>query len=382
MFWTIASILTLVAILAVAVPLLRKPTTVDSALDHDREVYRARLAEIETDEKLGRLTAEEVQAARAEEGRRLITLSDHPGHNALTQRSPLATFLLVAAVSGIPAVSVLTYYAWGKPDMADMAIATRANENPADQTLTQLLERAEAQLARQPDDVRGWRVVAPVYLRLGRVEDAITAWRNASRLEPDDLELRTSLAETMVVGASGVVTEQARRLFSQVLETNPRDAKSRFYLAIALGQQGADNEAIEAWQSLIADAPANAPWLQVARAQLRQVADRAGIELAEQEPASGPTSEDIEAASQLSAEDRTAMIEGMVSGLADKLEEDPQDKQGWRRLITSYRVLQKSEEARSAITTARTHFAGDAAFLAELAQLEQELGGNSPETTQ
>lgn len=380
-FWIAAGLLTFVALVAVAVPLLRRPREAHAQIEYDREVYRARLAEIETDRKVGRLSAEEAEAAEAEEGRRLITLAEGPQATSASARpSRLAIFCLIAMCVGVPGITVLTYLTRGAPEMPDMAAASRTMENPQDQTLTQLLERAEAQLARRPDDVQGWKVVAPVYLRLGRVDDAIAAWRNAVRLEPDNPDLKSSLAEAIVTGAAGVVTEEARSLFEQAHEQRPGDAKSRFYLAIALTQEGRNTEAVEAWRTLIGDAPPQAPWLEAARSQLSLAAERAGVELVEeadrttaQAGSAGPSREDIEAAQQMSAEDRAQMIETMVAGLAERLSENPDDKQGWRRLIRSYTVLNRKDDATAAIASAREHFAGDGAFLEELAQIERSL---------
>lgn len=378
-FWIVAGLMTLLALATVAVPLLRRPSQSHSLLDYDREIYRARLEEIEADRKIGRLSDEEAEAARAEEGRRLLALSSSGEGSAEPRtRSPLSTFFLAAVILGLPGLTVLTYLSWGAPHMPDMATADRVRENPADQSLVQLLERAEAQLARNPDDLRGWTVVAPVYMRLGRPQDAAIAWRNAMRLEPNNPDTRSALAEALVAVSGGVITEEARKLFVASLEQRPGDARARFYLAIALTQQGADAEAVAAWQSLIADAPADAPWLAAARAQLSISAQRAGITLAPPAPRqnqaeTGPTSEEIDAAADMSPEDRTQMIETMVAGLADRLADDPSDKQGWIRLIRSYNVLDRHDDALAAINSARDYFTGDAAFLEELKQIEQSL---------
>lgn len=53
----------------------------------------------------------------------------------------------------------------------------------------------------------------------------------------------------------------------------------------------------------------------------------------------GPTQEQIAAAQSLSAEDQQAMIRGMVEGLAARLENEPDDLEGWRMLGRSYGVL-------------------------------------------
>lgn len=66
----------------------------------------------------------------------------------------------------------------------------------------------------------------------------------------------------------------------------------------------------------------------------------------------GPTDEQVQAAADMSAQDRAAMIEGMVSGLAARLEEDPDDIEGWTMLARSYGVLGESEKSAEAYARA------------------------------
>ncbi|WP_246206403.1 tetratricopeptide repeat protein, partial [Propylenella binzhouense] len=69
-------------------------------------------------------------------------------------------------------------------------------------------------------------------------------------------------------------------------------------------------------------------------------------------PATGPSREEVAAAANMSAADRTAMIEGMVAQLADRLGDNPGDVEGWLRLMRAYTVLGRTEDASSAAKTA------------------------------
>ena len=91
-------------------------------------------------------------------------------------------------------------------------------------------------------------------------------------------------------------------------------------------------------------------------------------------PPSGPTAADIEAAAKLPPEQRAAMITGMVEGLAERLKRDGNDLPGWKRLIQSYKALDRREEARAALAEARRQFEGDAGALADLSRLAEQLG--------
>jgi cytochrome c-type biogenesis protein CcmH len=380
LFWILAIFLSFVAVLLTGRPLLRQPLELPSALDLEKTLYKARLAEIDDELSLGQIGPAEAEAARVEEGRRLLAASSAAGP-AASPAKPVATRALLAALAVlVPLAAVAGYVVVGRPMMPDMAIASRTDTDPAKQSIEQLISRAEGQLSNNPDDVRGWKVVAPIYLRLGRLEDAVLAWRNAVRLEPANAESLAALGEALVVAAGGVVNEEARGLFTRSLELRPADAKPRFYLAIALSQLGDLAAAEKSWRELIAGAPADAPWLEVAKVQLDAVLKRAGKPAENAAaPAPGPSKEDMQAAQSMSAAERQQMIAGMVDRLANRLKENPADKEGWLRLVNAYKVMGEKEKALAAVSQARSANSADSAFAAQLAAIESELkqGGTS-----
>ena len=67
------------------------------------------------------------------------------------------------------------------------------------------------------------------------------------------------------------------------------------------------------------------------------------------------------------------MIKGMVDGLAARLEKQPDDAQGWARLIRSRVVLGESDKAKAALIKAREVFAGKPDELAMIGALAREL---------
>ncbi len=70
---------------------------------------------------------------------------------------------------------------------------------------------------------------------------------------------------------------------------------------------------------------------------------------AKQAEAKGPSAEDVEAASTLSARDRQAMVEGMVQRLDETLRQNGGDIDGWKRLVRSYMILNRRNDAQDAL---------------------------------
>jgi cytochrome c-type biogenesis protein CcmH len=163
-----------------------------------------------------------------------------------------------------------------------------------------------------------------------------------------------------------VVTEKAREALGRALELDPANPRARFYQGLALLQRGERRPALEAWAALIADTPADAPYLPVLRERVTALAEDLGLEAqaalpapappaavaeerAAEQPAAaaprGPTPEQMQALQGRPPAEQAEMIRGMVAGLAARLEADPDDVEGWRMLARSYRVLGESAEA-------------------------------------
>lgn len=369
MFWIVAGIMTLLTVGLTIYPVFGKVQTPGSALDYDKEIYKARLAEIEAERKLGKISEEAYEYTLAEEGRRFLKQAALSTSSPSSQKSKSIRFAgIVFATLTIPAIAMIGYSQWGASALPDQPLLSRLSADPKGQSVQVLLKRAENQLAKNPSDGRGWLVVAPVYMRLGRTQDAANAYKNAIRTMGATPDLQVSLGETLAILAGGVVTEEARTLFSRAIIADPDNFKASFFLAIALNQGGQFQQAISAWDILIKKSPPNAPWLAVARQQLRMAQNKLGIKAP-----GNPTAEDVEAAGELSVGDRKEFINSMVERLAEELTENPKNKPGWQRIIRSYSVLGRKEDALAAIKKAQEIFKDDKEFLSELSKNQQSL---------
>jgi cytochrome c-type biogenesis protein CcmH len=342
-FWTVAALLTLAASLAVLLPLSARRGAAEAAQNHDVEVYRDQLSELDRDAARGLIAPAEMAEAHAEIARRILKADKTAG---ATSAQPWVSSRAIAAMAvvAVPLVSWGAYGVLGSPDLPSQPLSARLEKGTDQSTVAELVARAEAHLAANPDDGRGWDVLAPIYLRLGRNDEAVTAYRNAIRLAGSSASREAGLGEALSTGAGGVIVAEARAAFERALAIDPADLKARFYLAAALAQEGNAQAAVEAWSDLARGLPADSPWTSAiagAVAQTRSAASQAG------QP--GPNQEQVDRASAMLPAERQAMIEGMVAGLDEKLRQNPQDLEGWTRLVRSYVVLGRADEARDAL---------------------------------
>ena len=329
----------------------------------DVAIYRDQLGEIDRDLARGVMAESEAAAARTEIARRLIRAdSESDVKPASPERSRKIAAALIVAV---PVAAAALYLLIGSPAYQGQPLASRPVA-PTTQDIGTLVAAVEAHLAAAPDDGKGWEVIAPVYVRLGRHDDAVRAYSNTIRILGSTAAREADLGEAMVRASGGTVTAVARAAFERAHGLAPDEPRPRFYLALALQQDGPAGEAIAAWQALLEDAPAGAPWVPIARDQLAALEGAA--------PVPGPSAEDVEAAAEMSPEDRNAMIEGMVASLAARLADEPDDADGWARLIRSYMVLGRPDDARAAMVQARAVFADDPAGRAVVDAAAREAG--------
>jgi cytochrome c-type biogenesis protein CcmH len=363
-FWIVAAALTLAACMAVLLPLTRARPADDAQASHDIEVYRDQLQELDRDAARGLIDAPQAEQARAEIARRILKAK--PDIVAAGGRSGgLARGAGLAAVVALPLVSWGLYVLVGAPGMQGEPLATRLARNPAENTVEELIARAEKHLAENPGDARGWEVLGPVYMRQGRYADAVTAWRNAIRLAGSGAQRETGLGEAMAAAAGGVVTAEARAAFERALADNPNEPKARFILANALAQEGKFQEAADAWRALKLTLAADSPW----NGPVDSAIGEAEARIAGGTP--GPDAEAVAAAGAMSPDEQRQMIEGMVASLDERLKANPADLEGWQRLIRSYVVLDRLDDARAALARALAGLPEDqkatvTAFAAEL----------------
>lgn len=351
--WLVFAGMTLIAGGLLLWPLRRTNSAVPAGDPHVT-VYRAQVAEIERDEESGRIGAADAQAAKTESARRLVSenRSSRPASSSSGSRRILAGVLVVASLGS----GALLYGLIGSPNLPDAPLAARTM--PADgANVADALARIEAHLAREPDDRRGWTVIAPVYLRMGRTDDAVRAYRQIVRLHRNADSL-ADLAEAQIHAAAGVVKADARRGLDAALSLDPKHMKARYYIGLAAEQDGDRARARDLWTALAADAPAGS---------------RLATGLAERIAAldTAPATADVAA---LPAPERQSAIRGMVERLAGRLRETGGGLDEWLRLVRAYRVLDETDKARSALADARKSFVGDSAAASRLDDLARELG--------
>lgn len=362
MLWLIFAVFTAVAVLSVLWPLAKTPRGVARG-EIGIAIYKAQLAEIERDEAQRLVAPEDAQGAKAEAARRLIA-ADAAIEPLPTVSRNRARLVSVGALIFVPVLALSLYAAIGHPDLPDAPLSARLDATPARMDLAAAIAKIEAHLVQHPDDGRGYEVLAPVYLKMGRAADAVNAARAALRLLGETPGRYALYGETLVAAAKGVVTPEAKQSFEAAMAKDSSAAKPLFFLGLAAAQDKDNARAREIWSKLVAEAPEGAPWAQALRERIAALGAK---------PESTQDGLAAKIAALPEAGQMTA-IRGMVEKLASRLAQNGQDLEGWLRLVRSYTVLHESAKARSALTEAKRNLAGDPSAIARIESLARELG--------
>ncbi len=401
LFIVLAGAIAIITAIVLILPFLRARSGVSRAA-YDAQAYRAQLQELDQDLARGILNETEAKAAKIEVSRRLLAATDAAEVDGALQTTPGGVRMGVAimAALGAPALAIFVYLAIGEAGRPDMPLASRSDigfqmaQRPSQVQAEALLDEnnlapkvtepntpeakqyvasiaeLEAFLAKNPDDLKGRRLLAGATANLGRYSDS---WRHYATLieaggEPDT-ELYGGMIQMMILAANGYVSPEAEAATDAARNLDKANPLFIHYKALALAQRGETKAAYAFWKALLDNADASAPWIPTVHRHATQAAQELGLEPPASPaptPAPGPSRGDIEAAGEMSEDDRRTMIEGMVAGLAERLAEDPNDLDGWLRLIRAYGVMGRTDDRTSALEMARKTFADDAPALDRL----------------
>jgi len=359
--WFVLALMTAAAIFAVLWPLGR---TAHLRSGDETAIYKDQLAEVGRDQAAGLIAASDAEAAKIEISRRLLASARSAQVVAGESHLRLRRVVSVIALVGLPLVAGAVYLRYGSPMLGDFPLAMRAAVSPATASLDTLVAQVEAHLEKSPADGRGWEVLAPVLLKLGRADDAVRAWRNSLQYNGETAGRRADLGEAIAATAGGVVTAEARAEFERALALDAGEAKARYFTAVAAQQDGKTEEAAAIWRNMLKAAPRDAPWRALVERALAQIGG-----VAPELPA------DVVAASaDMTALQRAEMIGGMVERLAARLKQNGDDIDGWLRLVRAYMVLGQPDKAKQAIGEARQANGNDPDRLRTLNEALKDLG--------
>lgn len=409
LLWSIIVLLLVLTLSAILWPLFRGRDTLETREAFDANVYKDQLKIIDRELDEGQIDPEEANAARIEISRKLLEASDladkHPSMKA--EGRQLSHFAAIGLGLTIPLFAVGLYLQVGSPALPDLPLEARAKMVPGQGKIAELIARAEQRLKQKPEDGRGWEIMAPIYVRHQMYGKAVAAYQNALRLLGSSVARLSGLADAMVLLNDGIVGDDVVPILKRAIKADTNHPKPHFWLGLYHEQNSQFKQADEVYTNLLKKSGAQADWRPMVEGRLDEVRKKQGLppvkiagiqakpkpeiklgdalkssekkadkpaKSADAAPSIGPTAEDVKRAGQMSADDRQSMINNMVSGLAERLNEEGGDIASWIRLVSAYNVLGKKAEAHKTVQAAKKNLENDKQAVAELDALAKRLG--------
>ena len=360
-FWISISILTIVIIAILILPLVNKRKKIMlNPLDYDINVYKNQLVEIDREVIKGAINKIEAEAARVEISRRILAVDNKiqnitSSNNSNDKSNGRLSYLAALIALSITIGSLALYLKLGHPELMPKPLAARDGEIAKMQAATKLnsgmsdvIDKLEAKLADNPDGIDGWMLLGRSYLAIGRLDKSLSAYENAVAINKNYPDLLSSYGEIMVMDAKGSVSEIAVAIFKQALILNKDDVRARFFLARGDYQTGNADAALKAYIALANSAPSTAPWQPMLRETAIAIADELEINIDDKLPNIPKVTKnnfDTANSDNNSDNDDQKMIKSMVSRLAKRMQDDPDNIDGWLRLGRSYMVLKQFNKA-------------------------------------
>ncbi|KIC08260.1 cytochrome C [Leisingera sp. ANG-M1] len=408
-FWIVTAFIAFAAALLLAMILVRARELGEPAAAYDLRVYRQQLREVDKDLARGVIVEADAERIRTEISRRILAADAQLQKRKSGPAQPKGLSLVFAGAMAllITGGTLGVYWQLGAPGYGDLGLedrirlaGERAENRPSqaeaeadvpalpkpqvEEGYVQLVEQLRKTAGERADDPQGQALLAQHEANLGNFKAAYEAKENYIRLANGQVNARdfTELAELRIMAAGGYVSPEAQTDLRKARAIDPEHGPARYYWGLMLGQIGRPDLAYREWAETLRSGPAEAPWIQGIQGQIEEMAFRAGVQHRPITPGGGsapaalpgPSTEQMEGAAELSAEEQQEMIRGMVTRLSDRLASEGGSADEWARLIGALSVLGDTDRARTIYDEARTVFSADPEALALIDTIAAQAG--------
>ena len=401
-FWSITAGMTLAVLATLALAMLRGKAGDKPPAAYDLDVYRDQLREVDRDLARGVVSEADAERVRTEVSRRILAADAALQRHTEESQGSGGVVALGVTAGVVIAGAYAIYMQLGAPGYGDLALNDRieaaqilrderpsqaaaeaslsgqGNPGNVDPDYVALVERLRQAVTTRPDDVQGHELLSRAESRLGNFAEAHAAKAQVIALKADQATAGdfSEYADLLILAAGGYVSPEAEAALERTLALDATDGPARYFYGLMLVQNGRPDTALRIWDQLLREGPADAPWIAPIAAQIEEIAVRAGVNYAM--PAigtgRGPTQDQIDAAQDLSPAERLEMIQGMVTGLSDRLATEGGPVEDWAQLISALGVLGQMDQARAILINAREVFGDDPQAADVLSRVADRVG--------
>lgn len=347
-------------------------------------IYRDQLQALERDLRRGAISPEDYETTRDELQLRLLDDTEEVAPPPRARGTVLLTAQRTAAAVAllVPLGAAGMYWWLGTPSAID-PVATQAASN---EKVIQMVDSLAARLKANPDNPKGWSMLARSYKVMGRLEEAQQAFEKSGDFIYTDADLLVEYADLLATRVDSV-EGRPLELIHKALLLDPRHPTGLMMSGIAAYRRSDFSTAVAQWEKLLAVLEPGSPDAQQTEENIAQARSQMGTPAPHQstpqgvkkgadagtdtsklppvDPAAGPMTQE--------------KINQMVERLAERLKANPDDPAGWARLARAYKVQGRLADAEQAYVRAGKFVDTDANVLTQYADLLAMRANNNLE---
>jgi cytochrome c-type biogenesis protein CcmH len=252
-FLIAAALLVAFTLLFLLTPLLRRRAAgaETSRAAINAGIYRDQLAELERDFAAGGLNQADYEESRRELQRRLI--EDAGTETATAARAQPARKSAVLIGLALPLAAALIYFALGNVP----ALSPQSAQKPkvTAEQIEDMVAKLAARMEQNPEDSKGWIMLARSYKAMGRYEEATRAFGKAEKAIGEDPHMLSEYAEALALATGGSLRGRPSELLARALKLDPNYPDALILAGTAAYEREDYATAVVLWERLLKQLP-------------------------------------------------------------------------------------------------------------------------------
>jgi len=272
LFWLLASLLILIALVLVLPPLWRQRTVAVADMDgRNIAIAKHRLAELKEQLQAGALTPAQYEEQRTELE---LALSDDLDIVSATQAVPAqGRWLVYVLVLAVPMLAASLYAGLGTYQAIEPTPEMLGSEQdvPDMDEMGKMVEKLAERMKTNPDDAEGWIMLGKSYKYMQQFPKAVDAFAQAYRLLGDKPDIMLMYAEALAYGNDQELAGKPAELVFKALAIEPENVAALWFGGMAKAQAGDNPAAAKLWQKLAGLLPPGSKELEEVQGLLAKV---------------------------------------------------------------------------------------------------------------
>lgn len=283
LFWILAAVLLVAALLFLSVPLLtsrarREGAVTTDVMDAKISVYRSQLADLEADREAGTISEAQFQTAQVDLQRSLLEASE--GDPSAPENPHKRSWRWPAGIASMvlaPVLAVVIYqgYGAGEPGLDPQRPAQPSTASGMDVDMEAAVNALATRLENNPEDPDGWALLGRSLLFLDQPRAAAGAYAQAIRYGGNrDPDILVSYADLLGSLDGGDLNARALTFVSQALEIEPNHTNALWLAGLAAFRASDYEKTQDYWERLESQLTPDSEEARMIRSNLGEVRSR------------------------------------------------------------------------------------------------------------